>query len=235
MPRLPGRVRVLGEDRAARVRLLRRARDDATAERLDEPAPVRLLVVRDPDHPHVDLEPEDPARERERRAPLAGARLGREARDALLLVVVGLRDRRVRLVRAGRRDALVLVVDARRRLERLLEAARAVERRRPPLPVDRAHLLRDRDEPIGRDLLQDDLHREERREVVRARPAARCPDGARAEAAPGDRPRCCTRPPAAGSRRGRTSPGRTSRAPLPRSDGGARGVSPQRRPRTGKR
>ena len=82
-------------------------------------APVRLLVVRHPDHADVDLEAEDPAREGERRAPLTGARLGREALDALLLVVVRLRDGGVRLVRAGRRDALVLVVDARRRLERL--------------------------------------------------------------------------------------------------------------------
>ena len=135
---------------------------------LDEAAAVRLLVVRDLHHPHVDLEPEDAACECKRRAPLAGAGLGRQARDAFLLVVVGLRDRGVRLVRARGRDAFVLVVDARRRLERLLETARAVERRRPPLPVDRSHLLGDRDESIGRDLLPDDRHREERREVVRA-------------------------------------------------------------------
>ena len=196
MPRLPVESGMLREDRAPRVRLLRRARDDARAERLDQPAPVRLLVVRDLDHVHVDLEPEDPAGERERRAPLARAGLRREARDALLLVVVRLRDRRVRLVRAGRRDALVLVVDARRRLERLLQPARAVERRRPPLPVDRPHLLGDRDEAVGRDLLQDDLHREERREVVRPDRLRRCPDGARVAAARGGRPRGCTRPPA---------------------------------------
>ena len=164
---------MLGENRAAGVRLLGRARDDTGAERLDESAPVRLLVVRDPDHVDVHLEPEDRARERERRAPLPCAGLGREPRDALGLVVVGLRDRRVRLVRAGRRDALVLVVDARRRLERALEAARAVERRRPPLAVDGPHLLRDRDQPVGRDLLQDDLQGEERREVVGAYRLAR--------------------------------------------------------------
>ena len=124
-------------------------------------------------HPDVDLEPEDRARERERRAPLARAGLGRQALHALLLVVVRLRDRGVRLVRAGRRDALVLVVDARGCLERALQAARAIERRRPPLAIDAAHLLRDRDEPIGRDLLADDRHREERREVVGADGLAR--------------------------------------------------------------
>ncbi len=176
-----GRVGILGEDRASRVRLLGRAGDDAAAERLDEPAPIRLLVVRGSHHPDVDLEPEDGRGERERRAPLAGARLGREALYALLLVVVRLRDGRVRLVRPGRRDALVLVVDARGRLERLLEPARAVERRRAPLPVDRAHLLRDRDEAIGRDLLADDRHREERREIVRPNrlPSARMQHGRR--------------------------------------------------------
>ena len=168
MPRLPVESGMLGEDRAARVGLLRRARDDASAERLDEPAAVRLLVVRRPHHPDVHLEAEDPARERERRAPLAGSRLRRQARDTLLLVVVRLRDGGIRLVRARRRDALVLVVDARRSLERAFETASTVERRRPPLAIDRAHLLRDRDEPVRRDLLQDDLHREERREVVRS-------------------------------------------------------------------
>ena len=178
--------------------LLGRARDDAPAERLDQPAAVRLLVVRGADHPDVDLEPEDPARERQRGAPLARSRLGREPRDALLLVVVGLRDGGVRLVRARRRDALVLVVDARGRLERALEPARAVERRRPPLAVDRAHLLRDRDEPVRRDLLQDDLPSGRAARGRPAPPAAPCRDAARAEEATEDRRRCCTRPPGAG-------------------------------------
>ncbi len=160
-------VRLLGEDRAPRVRLFRGARDDARTVGLHQPAPVGLLVVRDLDHVDVDLEPEDGAGERERRSPLARAGLRREARHAFLLVVEGLCDRGVRLVRAGGRDALVLVVDAGRGIERLLQAAGAVERCRPPLAIDRPHLLGDRDEAIRRDLLQDDLHREERREVVR--------------------------------------------------------------------
>ena len=49
-----------------------------------------------------------------------------------------------------------------------LETARAVERGRPPLPVDVAHRLRDLDLALGRDLLQDQRHREERREIVGA-------------------------------------------------------------------
>ena len=110
----PGRAGVLGEDRSPRVRLLGRAGDDAAAERLDEPAPIRLLII-DPDHVDVDLEAEERARERQRRAPLARTCLGDEASHALLLVVVRLWDRGIRLVRAGRGDAFVLVVDARRR------------------------------------------------------------------------------------------------------------------------
>ena len=162
------RVGVLGEDRASGVRLLGGARDAAGAERLHEPAPVRLLLVRDPDHEDVDLEPEDPSRERERRPPLAGAGLGRQARHALLLVVVRLGDRGIRLVRAGRRDALVLVVDACRRLERPLEPSSTVEGGRPPLPVHVAHLVGNHDALLGGDLLEDDRHGEERREIVGA-------------------------------------------------------------------
>ena len=63
------------------------------------------------------------ARERERGAPLARARLRREPVDAGLLVRVRLRHGGVRLVRARGRDALVLVVDARRRLERAARGA----------------------------------------------------------------------------------------------------------------
>ena len=97
-----------------------------------------------------------------------GAGLGGELAHALLLVVEGLRDRGVRLVRAGGRDALVLVVDVRRGIERALEAPRAVERGRPPQPVDLAHLVGDRDLGLGRDLLLDQRHREERRQVLGA-------------------------------------------------------------------
>ena len=93
---------------------------------LHQVAPVRLLVVRGADHVDLDLEPEDRAGEGQRAAPLAGARLGREPLDALLLVVERLGERGVGLVAARRADALVLVVDVRRRIERLLEPMGAV-------------------------------------------------------------------------------------------------------------
>ena len=84
------------------------------------------------------------------------------------MVVVGLGDRGVRLVAPGGRDALPLVVDARGRPERLLQAMGPVEGRRPPEPVDVPHGLGDVDPPLLAHLLLDDLHREQRSEILRA-------------------------------------------------------------------
>src|SRR3990170_709304 len=161
-----GRVRVALEDLLARLRVRARARDHLRAVRLHQHAAVGLLVVGDLHHVDLALQPEHVARDRERRAPLAGAGLGRQPRHAGLLVVVGLRDGRVGLVAAGRAHALVLVVDARRRAERLLEPPRAVERRRPPQAVEGAHGLGDLDPALLADLLLDQLHREQRRQVL---------------------------------------------------------------------
>ena len=170
------RLRDRDAERAGRMRGLAAPRlggvagraDHARAPALHHRAAVGLLVVARADHVDHALEPEQAAGERQRRAPLARARLGGEPLDAGLLVGVGLRHGAVRLVRAGGRDALVLVVDARRGIELSLEVARAVERGRAPQLVDLAHRLRDLDLGLGRDLLADHLHREDRREVVRA-------------------------------------------------------------------
>ena len=85
----------------------------------------------------------------------------------LLLVVVGLRHRRVRLVAPRRAHALVLVVDARRRIERLLEPPRAIERGGAPQAQDVAHLVGDLDPALLADLLLDQLHGEERSQILR--------------------------------------------------------------------
>src|SRR5206468_7382583 len=77
-------------------------------------------------------------------------------------------DRGVRLVAAGRAHALVLVVDACRGAERLLESPRAKQRRRAPELEDVAHLVGDLDPARLADLLLDQLHREERGEILRA-------------------------------------------------------------------
>ena len=167
MPRLPLLSGVAREHLAAEVGLHRRARDAARAEGLHERAAVRLLVVGDPHHEDLNLDAEERAGKRERRSPLSRRRSrSRSSRDAGFLVVEGLRDGRVRLVAAGRAHAFVLVVDARRRLERLLEASGAEERARAPLPVHVADRLRNLDLALGRDLLHDERHRKERREVV---------------------------------------------------------------------
>src|SRR5207245_3160159 len=133
----------------------------------DHRAPVLLLLVRELDHVDLALESDQPARERERTAPLSRAGLGREPRPPFLLVVESLGDRSVRLVAPGRTDALVLVEDARARADRLLEPRRAEEGRRTPEAVDLQHLVGDGDLRVLAHLLADELHREERREIVR--------------------------------------------------------------------
>ena len=192
IPRLPGRVGVLGEDRAPGVRLLGRARDDRRAPRLDHRAPERLLVVRDANHVDLALEPEQLAGERERAAPLAGAGLGREARAALALVVEGLRDGGVRLVAAGGADALVLVEDPRARPDRRARAgargraasgARGCRGRAPP-PGSRSRAPRSPpggSAPSGRAA-----------PGRPARPAAPCPDAGSAASGSACRRGRCT-------------------------------------------
>ena len=166
MPERPRRVRLLA---AARLRERARRAVHGGAPRLHHRAPVGLLVVGGADHEDLALEAEQRARERERGAPLPGAGLRAQPPDARPRVLVGLRHRRVGLVRAGRRDALVLVVDVRRGVELALEAPRAEQRRGAPQPVGVAHLLGDVDERLGRDLLFDQPHREDREQVRRAR------------------------------------------------------------------
>ena len=138
------------------------------AERLHHQAPVGLLVVADPDLPHFALEPEQRAGQRERAAPLAGARLCRELPNPGFGVVVRLGHRSVGLVAAHRAHPFVLVVDARGGLERLLKAVCPEERAGPPLAVDVEDGPRDLDEPFRRDLLEDEVHRKQRGEVVGA-------------------------------------------------------------------
>jgi hypothetical protein len=151
---------------AAGVGEVRRAAVNGGPPGLDHRPAVGLLVVADPDHEDLALQLEQAAGQRQRRAPLPGPGLGGELSHALALVVVGLRDRGVRLVRAGGRDALVLVVDVGRGIERALEAQRPVQRRRAPQLVDLADLLRDLDLGFGRYLLLDQPHREDRRQIV---------------------------------------------------------------------
>ncbi len=160
-PERAGAVRVRGQDLAAGLGLIGRRGDAAGAVALHQRPAIGLLLEADPDHVDVDLEPEQAAGQRQRRAPLAGAGLGRDPGDARLLVVVRLGHRGVRLVAAGRAHALVFVVDPGRGIEEALEPARPVERRRPPQAIDVADRIRDLDRALLAHLLEDQRHREQ--------------------------------------------------------------------------
>src|SRR6476620_12542778 len=144
---------MLLEDRTPGLRLFGRARHDLCAPRLDQRAPVRLLLVGDPDHVDLAVETDQLASERERAPPLARAGLRRQPSPPFLLVVKRLSHRRVRLVAARRADPLVLVEDPRAGTNRLLEPPCTEERRRAPQAVDLQHLVRDRDLGVLDDLL----------------------------------------------------------------------------------
>ena len=184
---------VSSSDLAPVLRVRARARDDLGAVCLHEDPAVGLLVVAGADHEHLDLEPEYRSGERERAPPLASTRLGREAGHALGLVVVGLGERRIRLVAARRAPALVLVVDVGRRAERPLETMRSIQRAGSVQRVGVADRVRDLDLPFRRDDLLDQLHREQRRQVAWSDRLAGPRVERRAGAARAGRPRCCTR------------------------------------------
>ena len=74
--------------------------------------------------------------------------------------------------------------------------------RRPPLPVDVEHGAGDVDVPVLAHLLEDEVHREQRREVVGPGRLRACPGAAPAAAGTAGRARCCTRRSASRTRRG---------------------------------
>ena len=89
-------------------------------------------------------------------------------RDAFLLVVPGLRDGGVELVRAGRANAFIFVINARRRIESLLKPAGANKRRRTPLRVNLPHLSGNLDLALGADFLKNQRHGKQRSQIVGA-------------------------------------------------------------------
>ena len=141
---------------------------DRGAEGFNECAAIGLLVVADAHHEDLALEAEEGAGHGQRGTPLAGAGLSGKVRDAFLLVVPGLRDGGVELVRAGGADAFIFVINARRRIESLLKPARANERRRTPLRINLPHLFRNLDLALGADFLHDERHGKQRRQIFGA-------------------------------------------------------------------
>ncbi len=164
-----GAVRVLGENGAAALGLVRRRGDAAGAIGLHQRAAIRLLIIGDAHLEHGDVDAEQRAGERQRRAPLPGAGFGRQLLDAGLLVVPGLRHGGVGLVRARGRDAFILVVDLRRGIERLFETARTHQRRGTPQLEHVADRIGNLDVTLGRNFLENELHREQRLEIRRSR------------------------------------------------------------------
>ncbi len=133
------------------------------AVRLHHHTPVWLLLVRDLDHVDFEIQPEEVAGQRKGRAPLSGSGLGSECLGASCLVEEGLRDGCVGFVTAGRRNALVLVVNMRRSAKCFFQPAGAQQRRRPVQFIDLTHFIGYGDEPLRRDLLQDQFHWEQDR------------------------------------------------------------------------
>ena len=87
--------------------------------------PEGLLLIADLYHVNLAVQAEVGAGHGEGRAPLAGAGLGGDALEALLLCVVGLGDGGIQLVAAAGIVALKLVIDVGRGLELLLQAVSA--------------------------------------------------------------------------------------------------------------
>ena len=159
---------MLGANLPSSVRQLGRAWHDGRAPDLHHALAVRLLLIANPHHVHHALEVEDPGGKGEGAPPLARAGLGRQSLGALGLVVKSLGDRRVRLVRTGRADPFVFVINLRSGLELPFQPGRAHQGRRPPQSQRLLHRLRDVDVAFLGDFLLDQLHREQRRQILRA-------------------------------------------------------------------
>ena len=168
------RAGVLGEDLAADLRLHGRRRRDGRAVRAHNLAAEGLLLIGTFHHVDLAVEPQVRARHRQRRAPLARARLGRHAGEPLLPGVIRLRDGAVQLVAAGGVVALELVVDLRGRAEFFLKAVRAHQRRGAVHLVEIADLVGNGDlARVVVQLLTDQLVAEHRAQIVEAHRRAR--------------------------------------------------------------
>src|SRR6516225_6266585 len=160
------RIRMFSEDTPAGICFSARARHAFGTPSLHQRLAVRLLLETDFDHIDAHIEAEYNACKGERRAPLAGTGLGGEPRDTGLLVVKGLGHRGVGFVTSGGAHPFVFVIDLGGGIERPLQPARPIERRRSPLTVDFADRLGDFDRALGRYLLLDQRHWKQRFEIL---------------------------------------------------------------------
>ena len=159
-------IRVLRQDGPATFGGVGGAGDDFRSPHPDHAPPVGLLEVGDLHHVDQAFHAHELAGQARARAPLAGTGLGGQLGDAFLLVVPGLGDRGVRLVRAGGADAFILEVDLGRSAEGLLPSRGPHQRGGAPQLVDLPDLFRDLDHGFRRHLLHDEAHREQGGQVV---------------------------------------------------------------------
>ena len=144
-----GGVRVLGQNLAANLGGRGRGRGNAAVKDAHDCLAEGLLLVGALDHEYVTGQIEVAARLAQRGAPLTGTGLGGHAGQTLLFSVVGLRDRRIELVRTGGIVALELVVDLCRGSQRLFQCVSTDKRGRTVHFIDFLDLFRDIDISMG--------------------------------------------------------------------------------------
>lgn len=132
-----GRARILGENAPADLGGVGGRGRYPRVEGLHDVATERFLLVGAFHHEDVEVEPIVSGCLGQCRAPLPGARLGRDVGNALGIGVVSLGDGGVELVRTARVVTFELIEDLGWRIERALKVVGAAERARP---VDLVHL-----------------------------------------------------------------------------------------------
>ena len=164
-----GRVGIPCENGAADVRGVRRAGRDACAIGAHDLAAEGLLLIRALDHEDLQVKAQIRASHGKGCAPLPGARLGRNALEALLLGIVRLRDSGVQFVTSGCIVALKFVIDFRRGAEFFFQTVCAHQRRRTVHLVKVTNFLRNGN--IRRVIVQfllDQFVAEDRAQIVKA-------------------------------------------------------------------
>ena len=123
-----GGVRVLGQNLAADFGGHGRGRDNIGIKHLHDGLAEGLLLIGALDHVDLAVQAQVAAGHGQGRAPLAGAGLGGQALDALLLGIICLSDGRIELVAARGVVAFELVIDLRRGLQLFLQTVGSYKR-----------------------------------------------------------------------------------------------------------
>ena len=173
-----GRIWIIGQDLATGIRQVGRAGENLGTKRFHEGSTVGLLGKAHLHHVDGALNANHLAGDRQSGSPLSRTGLGRDALCALFLVIEGLGQCSVDLVRAGRASTLVLVVDMRRGIKQLFEPTGPDQWAWTEKPVCVADGVWDVDPTVCRYFLLDDFHRKQRKEVSRTNglPSARVQD-----------------------------------------------------------